>query len=63
MYKTRVELSGREFTESGFNLTRQGVEVNRMYADGFKFYLSDNNVWLTAAVPATYIIETKDERN
>jgi putative RNA 2'-phosphotransferase len=26
-----------------------------MYADGYKFYLSENGVWLTATVPVKYI--------
>jgi len=26
-----------------------------MYADGFKFYLSENGVWLTDHVPLKYI--------
>jgi len=33
------------------------VASGSMYADGFKFYLSDNNVWLTTAVPAKYIVD------
>lgn len=31
------------------------VRSGAMYKDGFKFYLSENNVWLTAEVPAKYI--------
>ncbi|CAA9196393.1 RNA 2'-phosphotransferase [Flavobacterium collinsii] len=31
------------------------VRSGAMYRDGFKFYLSENNVWLTAEVPAKYI--------
>ena len=26
-----------------------------MYEDGYKFYLSENNVWLTKPVPKEYI--------
>ncbi|MCL2058179.1 MAG: RNA 2'-phosphotransferase [Oscillospiraceae bacterium] len=33
------------------------VDAGRMYNSGFKFYLSDNNVWLTASVPIEYILE------
>jgi len=33
------------------------IDSRKMYEDGFKFYLSDNNVWLTASVPAVYINE------
>jgi len=31
------------------------INSHRMYEDGYKFYLSENNVWLTSAVPAVYI--------
>ncbi|WP_202700517.1 RNA 2'-phosphotransferase [Flavobacterium sp. UGB4466] len=31
------------------------VRSGAMYRDGFQFYLSENNVWLTAEVPAKYI--------
>lgn len=31
------------------------VRSGAMYKDGFKFYLSENNVWLTDQVPAKYI--------
>ncbi|OXA94949.1 RNA 2'-phosphotransferase [Flavobacterium hercynium] len=31
------------------------IRSGAMFKDGFKFYLSDNNVWLTDEVPAKYI--------
>lgn len=31
------------------------IRSGEMFKDGFKFYLSDNNVWLTDEVPAKYI--------
>lgn len=31
------------------------VAAARMAADGFRFYLSTNGVWLTAEVPARYL--------
>jgi putative RNA 2'-phosphotransferase len=31
------------------------IDSFMMYNDGFKFYLSDNGVWLTDHVPAIYI--------
>jgi len=31
------------------------VRSGEMFKDGFKFYLSENNVWLTDEVPAKYI--------
>jgi putative RNA 2'-phosphotransferase len=34
------------------------IDSKRMYNDGIKFYLSNNNVWLTDYVPITYITET-----
>ena len=32
------------------------VEAKRMHNDGFKFYISENGVWLTDNVPMKYII-------
>ncbi len=31
------------------------IKSGEMHKDGFKFYLSENNVWLTDEVPAKYI--------
>lgn len=31
------------------------VDAARMYADGYAFFCSDNGVWLTERVPATYL--------
>jgi putative RNA 2'-phosphotransferase len=31
------------------------IDSSRMYKDGFRFYLSANNVWLISAIPAEYI--------
>lgn len=31
------------------------VKAKKMYQDGFLFYLSENNVWLTNEVPTNYI--------
>ena len=31
------------------------IDSERMYKDGYKFYLSENNVWLTKHVPKEYI--------
>lgn len=31
------------------------VEAEQMYADGYKFYLSENNVWLCDEVPVKYL--------
>lgn len=33
------------------------VESRQMYKDGYKFYLSQNNVWLTDYVPPKYLKE------
>ena len=30
------------------------IKANKMFQDGYKFYLSDNGVWLTAHVPYYY---------
>jgi len=34
------------------------VDAEKMYKDGYKFYLSDNGVWLTEKVPPQYLIDT-----
>ena len=33
------------------------VDSGRMYKDGYKFYLSANDVWLTEHVPAEYLVK------
>lgn len=40
------------------------IEVNaaKMHADGFEFFLSDNNVWLTDSVPPQYLTAFTPER-
>ncbi|MCM1990994.1 RNA 2'-phosphotransferase [Oceanirhabdus seepicola] len=35
------------------------IEAGRMHGDGFKFYLSENGVWLTDCVPREYIVLEK----
>lgn len=35
------------------------VNSQQMYKDGYKFYLSDNNVWLTDYVPTKYLLIMK----
>lgn len=32
------------------------IDSKRMYKDGYKFYLSDNNIYLTKMVPTNYFI-------
>lgn len=34
------------------------VEALRMYAQGFKFYLADNGVWLTDQVPPEFLVSS-----
>ncbi|MRI35161.1 RNA 2'-phosphotransferase [Endozoicomonas sp. OPT23] len=34
------------------------IPAKKMYAEGYKFYKSANNVWLVNAVPANYLTET-----
>ena len=34
------------------------VDAEKMYKDGYRFYLSDNGVWLTKEVPTIYLIDT-----
>ena len=31
------------------------INANKMYEDGYIFYLSENGVWLTSSVPVSYI--------
>ncbi len=33
------------------------VDTKRMFTDGYKFYVSENNVWLTESVPTKYIVK------
>ena len=33
----------------------EGIAAGRMYKDGFKFFISENGVWLTSKVPVEYI--------
>lgn len=35
------------------------IDARKMYQDGFKFYLSQNGVWLTKSVPVSYLNEVK----
>lgn len=37
------------------------VDCSKMAADGFKFYLSANNVWLTKTVPARYLTKLSEK--
>ena len=39
------------------------VDCKRMVKDGFKFYLSNNGVWLTNNVPVEYLSFASDLRN
>lgn len=36
------------------------IDAEKMYNEGVEFYRSENGVWLTNAVPAKYIKETRD---
>lgn len=36
------------------------VDAGQMHRDGYRFYLSANGVWLTKAVPATYLKRLED---
>lgn len=38
------------------------IDSDKMYNDGYKFYISKNNVWLTDKVPVKYIKELKKDR-
>lgn len=38
------------------------VDAIGMYKDGFKFYLSHNNVWLTKTVPPQYLSNATNEK-
>lgn len=49
-YETAVSVGRRHGKPYVF-----GVDCASMITDGFKFYLSENNVWLTDEVPAKYV--------
>lgn len=60
MSRLHVHLSSDK--ETAINVGRRHGEVavlkidsERMFQDGYKFYLSENNVWLTDKVPVEYI--------
>lgn len=60
MSRQHVHLSADKETATKVG-GRRGVPIiltvrsGDMYEDGYEFYLSDNNVWLTDAVPVNYI--------
>jgi len=66
MARTHVHLSGNRATAVAVG-GRRGkpvillVRAAEMHRDGYKFYLSDNQVWLTDEVPARYIDHESDE--
>lgn len=35
------------------------IDTGKMHRDGYKFYLSENGVWLTGEVPVKYIVTAK----
>jgi len=63
MNRLHVHLSDE--TETAYNVGKRHskrekpvileIDSAAMYADGFKFYLSENGVWLTDSVPLKYI--------
>ena len=63
--RQHVHLSADEATAQGVGRRRGApvllrVRALAMHRDGFVFYLSDNGVWLTDAVPARYISFPED---
>lgn len=60
MSRQHVHLSADRETATKVG-SRRGVPIiltirsGAMFRKGYKFYLSDNNVWLTDAVPTEYI--------
>lgn len=38
------------------------IDTEKMINDGIKFYLSENNVWLTKYIEWTYVKEILNER-
>jgi len=63
MERNHVHLSSNEITahqvgkrhSKYLEPTILKIESGKMYKDGYKFYLSENNVWLTDHVPNKYI--------
>lgn len=39
------------------------IDARQMHQDGYKFYLSKNQVWLTKKVPAKYLIKQRSNTN
>jgi putative RNA 2'-phosphotransferase len=58
-----VHLSDNEKTAMAVGLRRDKcpailiISAKEMYDDGYEFYLSENNIWLTDYVPSKYIFE------
>ena len=50
--ETAVKVGGRHGKAAVLTIDSAG-----MYENGYKFFLSDNNVWLTKAIPAAYILQ------
>lgn len=64
MNRTHVHLSNDVLTAAKVG-ARKGkyvileIKTELMHSAGYNFYLSDNNVWLTDAVPSRYIVFPK----
>ena len=64
--RRQVHLSAGEATATAVG-ARHGrpavlrVDAGRMHADGHRFYLSANGVWLADAVPAAYLVFPGDD--
>ncbi len=62
MQRHHVHLSAEEITATKVG-ERRGkpiileIKSSKMFAVGYKFYLSDNGIWLTEHIPVTFIIQ------
>ena len=53
--KTAVNVGNRHSKSSYATTTVLVIDSEKMSNDGYKFYLSENGVWLTSSVPTKYI--------
>lgn len=69
MKRQHVHLSADEETAARVGSRRKGTVVvlkiaaQEMYNDGYRFWLSRNNVWLTGSVPRRYICSMGNDRD
>jgi len=52
---TAINVGDRHTKSASASTVLVSIDSNQMYNDGYKFYLSENGVWLTTIIPSKYI--------